>query len=85
MNGEIEATSFGYSVSKIIGHAYSKILKKKNITVAIPATIFGKGEFKVNKNSHVINSIISKMLKEKMLLYGAQANQEENLYIYMIY
>ena len=83
MNGEIEATSFGYSVSKIIGHAYSKILKKKNITVAIPATIFGKGEFKVNKNSHVINSIISKMLKRKnVTLWGSGKPRREFIYIY---
>lgn len=85
LKGSLEETSFNYSVSKILGHAYcvSAIKKNLNYTCLVPATLYGPYIDSSRKNSHVINSLVEKFKnKKKIEIWGKKSTRREFIYIY---
>ena len=82
LTGSLEITSINYSVTKILGHCFADSINK-NVSIIIPATIFGKYSVKDIKNSHVINSFIEKFNSRKKIieLWGSGRPKREFIYI----
>ena len=82
LTGPLEITSLNYSVTKILGHCFANSINK-NLSIIIPATIFGKYTIRDIKNSHVINSFIEKFnsRKKTIELWGSGKPKREFIYV----
>ena len=71
MTGRLEGTNLGYSIAKLSAAYYIKLIKEKdslNYANLIPCNLYGPSDNFHEKNSHLLASIIRKVINAKKKL-----------------